>query len=157
MSEHYDPEINGPAFFGTPNDWWDNAENITEWEARNRTFGSWYISIQRTAGASNPMYRIMTPSRYPDTKQMKRDREVLGDRMSERVRLLMRTEVEEPAWMTAEIVIADTFVDGTRGRKAWVRRNSGRWVLVSDARLQMNDFQMAERNPQPARITEVGK
>jgi hypothetical protein len=146
------------AFAGTPDDWWEQAERIQVSEANNRSLGAWYITKQKTAGQTKAVYRLMTPSRPPSMDQLLKS---LGphNRESDSVRCLMRLEMEMPAWMTSQIVIADTGMATTEGKKMvqrlpWVRKNSGRWQSLFDGRRNINDHEMAELNPAPARITE---
>ena len=37
-------------YIGTPDDWWEQAEEISTAEAQERTLGDWYITVIRTAG-----------------------------------------------------------------------------------------------------------
>lgn len=146
------------VFHGTPDDWWDNAENILESEASNRTLGNWYIVRQQTAGQTKPTYRVSTPSKPANMDQLLKAKGP-HDKVSERVRLLIRSEAETPAWMLSHLVIADTGVATTDGSKLvqrlpWVRKNSGRWQSLYNGSLNINDHQMADLNPAPARITE---
>lgn len=147
-------EVGRQIFVGTPDDWWEQAERIQISEANNRSLGAWYITKQRTAGATKPFYRLMTPSKPPNMDQLLKEQGP-HNRESETVRCLMRLEMEMPAWMSASLVIADTKTEGYVQRLPWIRKNNGRWHSLFDGRLTINDHSMAELNPTPAAITEV--
>lgn len=140
-------------FVGTPDDWWENSENIMVSEAENRTLGNWYITQVRTAGNTKPGYRLSTPSKPANTDKLLTARGP-HDKISDRVRLLIRMEAETPSWMGARLVIADTKVGETVQRLPWMRKNNGRWTSLFDGRLSINDHSMAELNPASAKITE---
>lgn len=137
-----------PSFTGTPDDWWEQAERITAAEAEERTMGSWYITQVRTAGDTKPGYRLSTPSR-PANQDRKANK---SQHESTRVRRLMSSPV--PAWIGSLMVFADTAGEEAMHRLPWVRKNSGRWQCLADARPTINDHAMAELNPSPAIITE---
>lgn len=146
-------------FEGTPEDWWNSARRVSRAEADNRKLGNWYIVRQRTAGKTLHSYRLMTPSRPPQTdKMLKSLKDGSGARYSENVRLLIQGSETVPAWMNAEMVIADFDRDTAEGlkidRQPWVRKN-GRWHAVFDGRRSINDHTMAELNPVPAAVQEV--
>lgn len=142
-----------PTFTGTPDDWWEQAEEIMESEASNRELGNWYITQIRTAGDTRPGYRLSTPSKPPNTDNLIKARGP-QDTVSLRVRLLVRGVAEVPAWMTSIMVVADTVVGDEITRLPWMRKKSGRWQSLYDGRLNINDHAMAELNPNPATISE---
>lgn len=137
-----------PLFRGTPDDWWEQAAPIMESEAANRNLGDWYIIQVRTAGNTKPGYRVSTPSKPYNSDQLLK---AMGphDKVSDRVRLLIRTKAPIPPWMTSEFVLADLEAGSTR-RGPWRRKNNGRWQQINDARISVNDHTMSELNPKPA-------
>lgn len=139
---------------GTPDDWWEAAQPIMESEAAERNLGAWYITKVRTAGDTKPNYRLSTPSKPPNMdKRLKLATSPHFERESIRVRCLIPAAPEaEPAWVTAQYVIAD--VPDQADRQLWVRRKSGKWGLVLNGNKQVNDHTMAELNPAPARVVE---
>jgi hypothetical protein len=140
-----------PAFTGTPDDWWENAERISHAEAEERNLGDWYIVKMNTAGQTKPNYRLSTPSKPPNMDKRSKPRYNNGE--SDRVRCLIRGSEPMPAWMTSPFVMAER-PDGGAERVPWVRKNSGRWQLLQDGRVNINDHAMAELNPKPAFIAE---
>jgi hypothetical protein len=49
-----DTTASEPTFTGTPDQWWEKAEPLTEAEAAERRVGDWYIAQEGTG------YRIST-------------------------------------------------------------------------------------------------
>lgn len=142
-----------PVFTGTPDDWWEAAERITVSEADERNLGDWYIVrivTRRSGGEEGTVrYNVSTPSKppKPNGKRWNWNNESAG------VRCLIRGRVAVPEWMTAELVLADDpEFEGVR--QAWVRKKSGRWTLLQDNRVAINDHTMSTRNPKPAAVTE---
>ena len=137
-----------PVFRGTPDDWWEQATPIMESEAANRNLGDWYITQVRTAGNTKPGYRVSTPSKPYNTDQLLK---AIGphDRVSDRVRLLIRTETPAAPWMTSQFVLAD-LEEGSADRVPWRRNNAGRWQCITDGRISVNDHTMRDLNPKPA-------
>lgn len=142
-----------PVFTGTPDDWWEQAEEIMESEAANRTLGSWYITQIRTAGNTRPGYRLSTPSKPANTDNLIKARGP-HDSVSLRVRRLITGEADTPSWVTSLMVVADTVVGDETQRLPWIRKNNGRWQSLYDGRININDHAMAELNPNSATITE---
>lgn len=137
-----------PVFIGTPDDWWEQATQITEAEATNRNLGDWYITQVRTAGDTKPAYRVSTPSKpYNSDQLLKALRANNG--VSERVRRLIHTETPVAPWMTSQFVLADREQGGT-DRVPWRRNNSGKWQCITDGRISINDHMMSDLNPKPA-------
>lgn len=142
-----------PVFQGTPEDWWKGAEEITESHALERTYGDWYITKVRVSGSATPAFRLATPSRpHSESRRRAYIQSRPTDEVSEHVRRLIKTETPVAAWMTSELVLADVF-GGSTERGAWIRKNSGRWQLLSDGRVMVNDHSMSELNPQAATIS----
>ncbi|MEO3931371.1 hypothetical protein WMO79_00965 [Micrococcaceae bacterium Sec7.4] len=140
-----------PVFHGTPDDWWEQATQITEAEANNRNLGDWYITQVRTAGDTKPGYRVSTPSKPFNSDQLlKALRSNNG--VSERVRRLIHQETPAEPWMASEFVMAD-MEEGSADRGPWRRMNSGRWQRITDARISVNDHTMRELNPVPGTFT----
>lgn len=138
-----------PVFQGTPEDWWEAAEEITESHAAERTFGDWYITrIHNSAGAT-PAFRIATPSRPPNEARRFSLANNGLDLIASNVRRLIRTETPVAAWMTSEFVLAD-LDEGSGDRGPWRRMNNGRWQRITDGRITVNDRTMRELNPKPA-------
>ena len=142
-----------PIFIGTPDDWWEQAEEITTAEARNRTLGCWYITLVRTAGDTKPGYRLSTPSKPANQDQLRKDLEKGHAGADPRVRCLLRSTEPMPEWMRSTFVTAEIPNSGAE-RFPWVRKKSGRWHCLTDGRLTVNDHTMAELNPTPARFVE---
>lgn len=157
-----------PIFKGTPDDWWDQASVITEAEAENRKLGDWYIVKQAHANGSGFSYRMMTPAKPYNADQLVKALNAGKGHPSERVRCLIRTDQQLPAWQTAEFVYADLKKDayyrGEDGehigwveestRRLWTRKANGRWNCLHDGRVSVNDQTMATLNPKPAKIIE---
>lgn len=137
-----------PIFLGTPDDWWEQATPIMESEAANRNLGDWYITQVRTAGDTKPGYRVSTPSKPFNTDKLLKAMHS-HDKVSARVRLLIRTQTPIPEWMSSEFVLADLEV-GSADRGPWRRLNSGRWQRITDGRISVNDHTMRDLNPKPA-------
>jgi len=145
-----------PTFTGTPDDWWENAEPITHAEAQERNMGDWYIArvTSRTwdGSESRARYTISTPSKLPNRE--KADAAYGSQGIAERVRRLIHMPEEVPAWKLAEMVTAEVPGKGPE-RHPWMRNANGRWRLLSDARINVNDASMAELNPRPAVVVET--
>lgn len=134
-----------PVFRGTPEDWWEAAEEITVSHALERNFGDWYITKIMSAAGVTPAFRIATPSKPPTRHFNRTD----GNEISLTIRRLIRTETPLAAWMTSEYVLAD-LEEGSTDRGPWRRLNSGRWQRITDGRISVNDHTMRELNPKPA-------
>jgi hypothetical protein len=137
-----------PVFRGTPDDWWEQATQITVAEANNRNLGDWYITKVRTAGDTKPGYRVSTPSKPYNSDQLLKALQT-NPGVSERVRRLIHHETPIEPWMTSEFVMADLTVDRPE-RGPWRRLNSGRWQRLSGPMISVNDHTMRELNPKPA-------
>jgi hypothetical protein len=137
-----------PVFLGTPDDWWEQATPIMESEAANRNLGDWYIAQVRTAGDTKPGYRVSTPSKPFNSDQLLK---AMGphDKVSDRVRLLIRMETRIPEWMTSEFVLAD-MKEGSTDRAPWRRNNNGKWQRLKAGMISVNDHTMSNLNPKPA-------
>lgn len=149
---------NEQTLTGTPNDWWDQAERITEAEAAERVLGTWYITSEtRPSGASS--YRVSTPTLASNEprKAALRDAIAYGKKresdMSAKVRVLMRVPIERPAWMDVDFLIADIEIGSTE-RSLWRKTNAGNWQLVLDGRVRVGEKTMLQLNPAIANITE---
>ena len=151
-----------PTFTGTPDDWWENAERITIEESMQKQMGNWYITKMKPYSSGwhpspedeakdSGAYRIATPTKPPAVAKIP---EHQRQDEAEWCRLLIRGENKMPAWVGAMYVMAD--VPGSEGQKgAWVRNNSGRWKLISDNRITVNDRTMENLNPVPAIFTQA--
>lgn len=143
-----------PTFTGTPDQWWEKAEPITEAEAADRRLGDWYIGREASS------YRVSTStlSTNESRKIVLRQRiargETTAESISAKIRKLIHIEVEPPEWLSAELVIADDLELGSTKRVAW-RKANYRWQLLSDARVAVNEHSMALLNPKIAVITEL--
>jgi hypothetical protein len=137
-----------PVFRGTPDDWWEQAAPILESEAANRVLGDWYITQVRTAGNTKPGYRLSTPSKPFNLDQLKK---AMGphDKVSDRVRVLIRTRTRIPEWMGSEFVLAN-MEEGSTERAPWRRNNNGRWQRLKAGMISVNDHTMSNLNPKPA-------
>jgi hypothetical protein len=151
-------DSNPPAFTGTPNDWWDQAERITELQAAERELGAWYIAEEtRSSGAST--YRISTPTLASNEPRKAALRQQIDwgakseSSISTKVRLLMRVPIEMPAWMSADFLIADIEI-GSEERNLWRKTNAGNWQLVLDGRVRVGEKTMLQLHPAIASITE---
>lgn len=139
-----------PVFRGTPEDWWNGAEEITESHAAEPNLGDWYIRWLRNSAGTKPSFRVSTPSRPPnEVKRRAMATALKGDPISQNVRRLIKTEEPTPAWMTSEFVMADVSEGGAE-RGPWHRKPSGKWHLVRDGRVSVLDRAMAKLNPVPA-------
>jgi hypothetical protein len=146
-------DTNEPVIAGTPDQWWERAEQITEAEAADRDLGSWYI------GRENSGYRISTStvsaneSRKGVLRTYVDQGSLSADAISPKVRKLIRVDVEPPEWLHAPLLIADLEV-GADQRVAW-RRTKHRWQLLTDPRIAVNELTMTQLNPRIAEIVEV--
>lgn len=146
------------TFTGTPDQWWDQAEPITEEEAADRHLGTWYILAESRDGVPTDSYRISRPTQASNEarKAALRRRIDFGSRRPEdtakNLRALVRVHVEQPAWIVADLVIANASSDdGTR--VPWRRARSGRWTQVFGG-ITISEQTLRELNPVPASITE---
>lgn len=139
-----------PVFHGTPEDWWNQAEEITESHAAEKNLGDWYITWLRGTAGTSPAFRVATPSRPPnEAKRRAMAQKYNGDPISKNVRRLIKAPVSTPAWMTSEFVLADVR-QGSAERGPWHRKPSGKWQLVTDGRVSVYDQTMTLLNPAPA-------
>jgi hypothetical protein len=146
-------EASVPVFRGTPEDWWEAAEEITESHAAERTFGDWYITKLRITGSATPAFRIATPSKPPsEARRIAYINSRPTDEIATNVRRLIRTETPVAAWLTSDFVMAD-MDEGSADRCPWIRKNNGRWQRLTDGRITVNDHTMSELNPHPATIS----
>lgn len=143
---------------GTPNDWWEHAEQITEAEDAERVLGTWYITNEtRPGNASN--YRISTPTLASNEPRKKRLQDAIAfgqlrpTDLSPKVRVLMRVPIVKPAWMEADFLIADLAV-GSDERSLWSKTKAGNWQLVLDGRVRVGEKTMLQLHPAIASITE---
>lgn len=153
MSETKDDQDLLPVFRGTPEDWWDAAEEITESHAAERTYGDWYISKVRGSAGVAPAFRVATPGKPANENRRRQLEARVHDPISATVRRLIRVEVPVEPWLESEFVMADR-EEGSGERSPWRRKNSGRWQCLQDLRITVNDRQMAELNPRPATFSE---
>lgn len=143
-----DPEE--PVFRGTPEDWWDAAEEIPESHAEEQNLGDWYIRWIRGSAGTTPAFRVATPSRPPNmTRRHALATAERGDPVSEQVRRLIKSRAPVPAWMKSEFVLAD-IAEGNSSRGPWHRKNNGMWKLVTDSRISVNDHTMSKLHPKAA-------
>lgn len=139
-----------PVFRGTPEDWWEAAEEITESHAAERCFGDWYITQVRNSTGATPAFRVATPSRPPnEARRIALINSRPTDEIAPFVRRLIHTETPVAAWMTADYVLAD-MEEGSIDRSPWRRQNNGRWQRLTDGRISVNDHTMSGLNPKPA-------
>jgi hypothetical protein len=139
-----------PVFSGTPDDWWEAAEEITQSHAAERDFGDWYITKVRNSAGAAPAFRLSTPSKPPnEVRRSNLAKMYPVDAISDTVRRLIRVETPVEAWMTSEYVLAD-LEEGSADRGPWRRMNSGRWQRITDGRISVNDHTMRELNPKSA-------
>lgn len=142
-----------PVFRGTPEDWWNDAEEITESHAAEQNLGDWYIRWLRNSAGPTPAFRVATPSRPPnEAKRSAMARAAKGDPISENVRRLIKASKQTPAWMLSEFVMADVS-EGSADRGPWHRKPNGKWQLVRDGRIHVYDLAMAKLHPQPAEFS----
>lgn len=145
------PTSDVPTFKGSPVDWFDNAERITNREANDKQMGVWYIRKVKNAGgtAAGNTYNISTPTyQKPPTPQRWDD-----DYESEWVRVLYRTKTQGPAWSSAKFLFAEVPGGGAE-KELWIRNKNGRWRMVEDGRVTVSDASMQELNPTIANIVE---
>lgn len=146
-------------FFGTPDQWWEQAEPITEEEAAERHLGTWYIVAEMRDGAFTGAYRIARPTIASNrTRKEALERRFFPqpprlDDIAQNVRALIRVPVERSAWMDADLVIANVAVDSTE-RVPW-RRKGDRWVEVFNGSRSVSEQGMQQLNPTPAKISEL--
>lgn len=144
------PEPELPVFRGTPEDWWEAAEEITESHAAEKNLGDWYITWLRGTKGPTPAFRVATPSRPPNmAKRNAIAKGYKGDPISENVRRLIKASMKTPAWMLSEFVMADVS-EGSGERGPWHRKPNGKWQLVRDGRIHVYDVAMSKLNPTPA-------
>lgn len=146
------------TFTGTPDQWWEQAEPITEEEAADRHVGTWYILAESRDGVLTDTYRISRATRASNEARkaaLRRDIE-RGDRRAEdtakNLRALIRVHVEQPAWTHADIVMADVEASGAE-RIPWRRNSNGRWTQIFGGKT-VSEQTMALLNPVQASITE---
>jgi len=142
-----------PVFRGTPDEWWEAAEEITQSHAAERDFGDWYITKVRNSAGAAPAFRLATPTKPPnEIRRANLAAMYPVDPISDTVRRLIRVETPVAAWMASEYVLAD-LEEGCAERAPWRRLNSGRWQRITDGRVSINDHTMRELNPVPATFT----
>ena len=142
-----------PVFRGTPDEWWETAEEITQSHAAERDFGDWYITKVRNSAGAAPAFRLATPIKPPnEVRRASLAAMYPVDPISDTVRRLIRVQTPVAAWVTSEFVLADV-ENGNTDRVPWRRLSNGRWQRIADARIQINDHSMRELNPVPATFT----
>lgn len=148
-----------PVFHGTPDQWWEQAEPITEEEAAERMLGTWYIVAETRSGDQTGSYHVGLPthaSNIPRRDALAR-RVAAGDvrlhDIAPHVRALVRSSIERPEWLDADLVIADAAV-GSADRVPWRRKNA-RWLQVFDATRTASERTMVQLNPTLATISEL--
>ncbi|MCY1718575.1 hypothetical protein OVA26_16685 [Microbacterium sp. SL62] len=146
-----------PGLTGTPDQWWENAEPITEEEVADRVLGTWYITAETRNREHTGAFRIALPTaagNHQRRDQLQRRAYENGFRptdISPNVRALMRIAVAREPWMDAAFVFATD--PDTNERVLW-RPKNGRWVLVSNASRSCSEAAMADLRPVIAVITE---
>lgn len=149
-----------PAFFGTPEQWWEQAEPITEDEAANRHLGTWYISADTNRGEPTGSFRLAQPTlasnatRVDALNRRMYLNETTPDSIAPNVRALLRVPVEREPWMDGDLVVADS-AKGSTERVAWRRTKAGQWRQVFEANKSAGERAMAELNPVVATINEL--
>jgi hypothetical protein len=146
------PTSDLPTFKGTPRDWFENAERITNYQADNKEMGVWYIrKVRNSAGAdAGNSFNVNTPStpRQPTVPQYGSDYEC------EHTRILYRSKSSGPAWTKAKWILAE-IPGGGAEKELWTRNKNGRWRLVEDGRITVTDSKMYDLNPTPAQFSPV--
>jgi hypothetical protein len=154
MADH----IEDRTFTGTPDEWWEQAEPVTEAEAAEREYGSWYIVAEMRGGTATDTYRISRTTKGSNEQRKNALRlaiargDVRAEDTSKRVRALIRVHVEPPAWLESDLVMADR-EPGSSKRTPYRRNTSGRWTQVFGGKT-LSEQSMQELNPAPASITE---
>lgn len=146
------------TFTGTPDQWWEQAEPITEEEAADRHVGTWYILAESRDGVLTDTYRISRATKASSEARkatLRRDIE-RGERRAEdtarNLRALIRVHIEQPMWATADLVIADV-QDHSSERTPWRRNANGRWTQIFGGKT-VSEQTMSLLHPVQASITE---
>lgn len=154
MADH----IEQPLLSGTPDQWWEQAEPVTEEEAADRYLGTWYILAEQRDGILTDSYRISRATKGSNEARKgalarRIDRgEVRAEDTAPFLRALIRVHVEQPAWADADLVMADAEV-GSSERTPWRRNRSGRWTQVFGGKT-VSEQTLRELHPVQAAITE---
>jgi hypothetical protein len=153
-------DLEEPTFRGTPDDWWRTATHITEAEAADRQLGGWYISADKRGPNQGKSYRVASPTHSSnETRKAALRRQVAAGNLRESdlspsVRRLIEARVETPAWLSADLVMANREVD-SQERVLWRRiSDSGRWQMVFDGRVMVAERTMLQLHPAIAQVTE---
>ncbi len=131
---------------------------VTEEEAADRHIGTWYILAEQRDGVLTDSYRISRPTAGSNEARkaaLRRriDRaEIRAEDTAPFLRVLVRVHVEQPAWIEADLVMADVKIGSTE-RTPWRRNRSGRWTQVFGG-LTVSEQTLRELHPVPASITE---
>lgn len=153
-------DLEEPTFRGTPDDWWRTATQITEAEAADRQLGGWYISADRRGLNQGKSFRITSPTHASNENRKAAMRRLLArgavreSDMSPSVRRLIEARVETPAWLSADLVMADRDIESPE-RVLWRRiSDAGRWQMVFDGRVMVVERTMLQLHPAIAQVTE---
>lgn len=146
-----------PSFAGTPDDWWNQAEQVTNAEAAERGLANWYISRHKSTGG------YLLHQAKPSSNRMRKakfDRDVAAGKVDPyqidpKIRRLISIPEDRPEWLDAPLVLADSDTDPQHSQRIAFTRKGVYWVRLDDQRIRIPDELMAERNPAPAQITET--
>jgi len=131
-----------------------------ERKAADRQLGGWYISADRRGLNQGKSFRITSPTHASNENRKAAMRRLLArgavreSDMSPSVRRLIEARVETPAWLSADLVMADRDVE-SQERVLWRRiSDAGRWQMVFDGRVMVVERTMLQLHPAIAQVTE---
>lgn len=154
-----DVTIDSPNYTGTPEDWFEQATELTRLQAANRREDCWYISItsggymlHRASEKSNPA-RLAALDKVIQRRGL--DTDAFYREIDPEIRLLVSVNATPPAWIEEELLMADT-APGSNERALWASTPKRLyWRRITDGRLRVTTVEMAELNPSPVIVREV--
>lgn len=166
-------ELDTPSYQGTPDEWFEQATQITRQQAAERIDDSWYISrtnsgymLQQANAKSNEarmssLYESACTSvngkKFASARIRVDDPLVVSylEEVDPTTRILMIVNSEPPSWSQEDLLMADS-APGSTERVLW-SANSAKttWRQVRDGRKNVSPVEMADLNPNPVSITEL--
>ncbi|ROR76058.1 hypothetical protein SAMN06295974_3794 [Plantibacter flavus] len=146
-----------PVFVGTPDDWWQQAQTITEAEAAERVIGNWYITNEQRSANQAASYRVSIGNGASNGTRKAALRRAIEqgviasqERISPHVRRLIQAQVETPPWLDADLVVANSHI-GSSERLLW-RKSTNGWQRVFDGRITVSLHTMLQLEPVAAEV-----
>lgn len=154
-----DITVDSPDYTGTPDDWFEQATEITLLQAAERIDESWYIlrsnngyMLHRASASSNPSRRSVLDK---EIEKQGADPQEYYAQIEPDIRLFMSVTATPPPWVNEDVVMARTAPD-TQTRVLWSANPlNTHWRQVADGRHRVSNVEMAALDPKPVVVREV--